>query len=173
MWGTNVRDRDDDFSDGCEYSHFIFGRDEAALGSDMGLMYKFDVDIRGFPSGCPGLDTFYPSSHRFSDWTCGIDGQPWDTADPNRSLDEWTRHACPAGCPRQDYKRPDGLGAPGSKAADRDDDFSWGCEYSHFIFGRDETALSVDMGLMYSFDVDLKGFPSGCPGLGGWGPSTP
>jgi len=49
--GTNVRERDDDFSDGCEYSHFIFGRDEAALGSDMGLMHKFDVDTRGFPHG--------------------------------------------------------------------------------------------------------------------------
>jgi len=75
--GSKVVDRDDDFSDGCEYSHFIFGNDEAALGSDMGLIYKFDVDVRGFPSGCSGLATFYPSGNRFSDWTCGIDGRPW------------------------------------------------------------------------------------------------
>lgn len=69
--GIKAFDRDDDFSDGCEYSHFIFGRDEAALGSDMGLMHKFDVDTRGFPSGCPGLETFFPASDlRFSDMTC-------------------------------------------------------------------------------------------------------
>lgn len=74
--GNKVTERDDDFSDGCEYSHVIFGTDEAAMGSNMGLMYKFDVDIRGFPSGCPGLHTFYPSGNRFSDRTCGIDGRP-------------------------------------------------------------------------------------------------
>jgi len=113
--GSSVFERDDDFSDGCEYSHFIFGNDEAAMGSDMGLMYKFDVDIRGFPSGCPGLQTFYPSANRFSDWTCGIDGRPWfenpnlSWDNPNLSRvtkDEWTDHGCPADCYRQDYQYP-------------------------------------------------------------------
>lgn len=101
--------RDPDFSYGCEYSHFIFGRDETALGVDMGLMYKFNVDIRGFPSGCPGLDrTFYPASDmRFSDMTCGVDGQP---RDPNGTRDAWTSNACPVDCPKQDYKYPgDGM----------------------------------------------------------------
>mmetsp|Transcript_77872 Transcript_77872/g.142516 ORF Transcript_77872/g.142516 Transcript_77872/m.142516 type:complete len:149 (-) Transcript_77872:315-761(-) len=65
-------------------------------------MYKFDVDRRGFPSGCPGLQTFYPSSMRFSDWTCGIDGRPW-LDDLNRTQNEWTDRACPADCPKQDY----------------------------------------------------------------------
>ena len=32
--------------------------------------------------------------------------------------------------------RPDGIGPVGSKAEGRDDDFSDGCEYSHFIFGK-------------------------------------
>merc|ERR550525_394713 len=113
--GTKAFDRDDDFSDGCEYSHFIFGNDEAALGSDMGLMYKFDVDIRGFPSGCPGLHTFYPSANRFSDWTCGIDGRPWfqnpelSWDDPNLARvteNDWTQQGCPANCGRQDYVYP-------------------------------------------------------------------
>jgi len=113
--GTKAIDRDDDYSDGCEYSHFIFGTDEAALGSDMGLVYKFDVDTRGFPSGCPGLATFYPSGNRFSDYTCGIDGRPW-FADPSLSWNdielervtknEWTDRGCPVDCPRQDYKYP-------------------------------------------------------------------
>jgi len=112
---SKAADRDDDASDGCEYSHFIFGRDEAALGSDMGLMYKFDVDTRGFPSGCPGLHTFYPSANRFSDWTCGIDGRPW-FEDPSLSFndsditrvvrDDWTDRGCPVDCPKQDYKYP-------------------------------------------------------------------
>jgi len=113
--GSTAFERDNDFSDGCEYSHFIFGTDEAALGSDMGLMIKFDVDIRGFPSGCPGLHTFYPSGNRFSDWTCGIDGRPWfeDPSlawnDPNLvrvTENEWTERACPADCGRQDYVYP-------------------------------------------------------------------
>jgi len=78
-------------------------------------MYKFDVDIRGFPSGCPGLTTFYPSANRFSDWTCGIDGRPWfeDPSlawnDPNLARvthNDWTDRACPAECSRQDYKYP-------------------------------------------------------------------
>lgn len=112
---TKAIDRDDDFSDGCEYSHFIFGRDEAALGSDMGLYHKFNVDTRGFPSGCPGLHTFYPSGFRFSDETCGIDGRPrfedptlsWD--DPNAvrvTKNEWTDEGCPANCDRNDYQYP-------------------------------------------------------------------
>lgn len=108
-------DFDDDFSDGCEYSHFIFGRDEAAMGSDMGLRYKFDVDVRGFPHGCPGLGTFYPSGFRFSDETCGIDGRPrfvdptlaWNDTNAVRvTKDEWTDRACPADCARQDYRYP-------------------------------------------------------------------
>ncbi len=113
--GSKAIDRDNDFSDGCEYSHFIFGTDEAALGSDMGLVYKFDVDTRGFPSGCPGLATFYPSGNRFSDYTCGIDGRPW-FADPSLSWDdpdlervtvnEWTDRGCPVDCARQDYTYP-------------------------------------------------------------------
>ena len=113
--GSRAFDRDDDFSDGCEYSHFIFGRDEAAMGSDMGLRYKFDVDIRGFPYGCSGLETFYPSGFRFSDVTCGIDGRPrfvdpslaWN--DPNLervTKNDWTDDACPADCARQDYQYP-------------------------------------------------------------------
>ena len=40
-----MRERDDDFSDGCEYSHFIFGNDEAALGSDMGLMFSLPCKL--------------------------------------------------------------------------------------------------------------------------------
>ena len=52
-------------------------QDETALSVDMGLMWAFDVDARGFPTGCPGLHTFFPSSDRFSDFTCGIDGRPW------------------------------------------------------------------------------------------------
>ena len=113
--GSTALERDDDFSDGCEYSHFIFGNDEAAMGSDMGLFYRFDVDIRGFPSGCPGLATFYPSASRFSDWTCGIDGRPWfenpelSWDDPNLSRvteNDWTEKGCPADCSRQDYKYP-------------------------------------------------------------------
>ena len=81
----------------------------------MGLMYKFDVDIRGFPSGCPGLATFFPSSNRFSDWTCGIDGRPW-FVDPSLAFDDpniarvttnnWTARACPMDCPKQDYTYP-------------------------------------------------------------------
>jgi len=113
--GSPAVDRDDDFSDGCEYSHFIFGRDESALQSDMGLMLKFDVDRRGFPKGCPGLKTFFPSSNRFSDWTCGIDGRPW-FVDPSLSFDDpeltrwrrnnWTDRGCPTDCPKQDYRYP-------------------------------------------------------------------
>ena len=113
--GSKSIDRDDDFSDGCEYSHFIFGTDEAALGNDMGLMYKFDVDTRKFPSGCPGLYTFYPSGNRFSDWTCGIDGRPWfvdpsmawnDTNLERETKNEWTDNGCPAECPVNDYQYP-------------------------------------------------------------------
>merc|ERR1712107_376658 len=86
-----------------------------AFSSDMGLRYKFDVDIRGFPSGCPGLQTFYPSANRFSDWTCGIDGRPW-FEDPSLSWNDanlervtqnsWTQKACPADFSRQDYRYP-------------------------------------------------------------------
>jgi len=69
--------------------------------------------------------------------------------------------------------RPDG--GPdrekGSRATLFDDDHSWGCEYSHFIFGNDESALSVDMGLFLDFDVDIRGFPYGCSGLSGFKPS--
>merc|ERR1719232_154989 len=113
--GSHAFLRDDDFSDGCEYSHFIFGRDEAALGSDMGLMHKFNVDTRGFPSGCPGLGTFYPSGHRFSDVTCGIDGRPWfedptlawnDANAARVTKNEWTDQGCPANCGRNDYHYP-------------------------------------------------------------------
>mmetsp|Transcript_9026 Transcript_9026/g.19956 ORF Transcript_9026/g.19956 Transcript_9026/m.19956 type:complete len:165 (+) Transcript_9026:1802-2296(+) len=113
--GSKALDRDDDFSDGCEYSHFIFGVDEAAMSSDMGLRYNFDVDIRGFPSGCPGLETFYPSGHRFSDVTCGIDGRPWfvdpslpwnDTNIERVTKNAWTDKACPANCSRQNYQYP-------------------------------------------------------------------
>merc|ERR1739848_767298 len=107
--------RDDDWYHGCEYTHFVSSRDETALTSDMGLMYDFDVDIRGFPSGRPGLATFYPSANRFSDWTCGIDGRPWfenadlSWDDPNISRvteNDWTQRGCPADCGRQDYKYP-------------------------------------------------------------------
>merc|ERR1711907_130476 len=89
----------------------IFGRDETALGSDMGLMYKFDVDIRGFPHGCSGLHTFYPSSdRRFSDMMCGVDGQPpfnQPDYEQNRAEhSEWMDRGCPADCDRQDYRYP-------------------------------------------------------------------
>ena len=113
--GSSAATRDDDFSDGCEYSHFIFGRDETALSSDMGLMYAFDVDKRGFPHGCSGLNTFYPSSNRWSDYTCGIDGRPW-FEDPSLAFDDpnitrvtrdaWTDRACPMDCPKQGYTYP-------------------------------------------------------------------
>jgi len=113
--GSTTLMRDDDASDGCEYSHFIFGKDETALSVDMGLYYAFDVDVRGFPSGCPGLDTFFPSSDRFSDFTCGIDGRPW-FVDPSLSFDhpnltrrtrtDWTQRACPMDCPLQSYRYP-------------------------------------------------------------------
>ena len=137
--GSTAFERDDDYSDGCEYSHFIFGNDEAALGSDMGLMYKFDVDIRGFPSGCPGLDTFYPSANRFSDWTCGIDGRPWfenpelSWDDPNLSRvteNEWTERGCPADCARQDYKYPgDSLSLSEHVLRYADDQAAWINDY--------------------------------------------
>jgi len=96
--GSNVFERDDDFSQGCEYSHFIWGRDESALGSDMGLYHKFDVDLRGFPSGCPGLKAFLPSGNRFSDWGCTHPSEDGD--------DEWTQRGCPADCDKQDYVYP-------------------------------------------------------------------
>lgn len=112
---SRAADRDDDASDGCEYSHFIFGKDETALQSDMGLMLSFDVDERGFPSGCPGLGTFFPSANRFSDWDCGIDGRPW-FEDPSLAFDDpnitrvrrdgWTDRGCPTDCPRQQYTYP-------------------------------------------------------------------
>merc|ERR1712117_441538 len=101
--GSSVFERDDDFAKGCEYSHFIFGRDETALGSDMGLYHKFDVDLRGFPSGCPGLKTFFPSGKRFSDWTCGSDGRSLDNPVEDS---EWTQRGCPADCDKQDYVYP-------------------------------------------------------------------
>merc|ERR1719316_309227 len=113
--GSTAATRDDDYSDGCEYSHFIFGKDETALSVDMGLMYAFDVDRKGFPHGCPGLDSFFPSSDRFSDFTCGIDGRPWFVNpllafdDPNISRatkNAWTDRACPMDCPRNDYTYP-------------------------------------------------------------------
>merc|ERR1712094_21434 len=77
-----------------------------------GLIYKFNVDIRGFPNGCPGLDrSFYPSSDlRFSDMRCGVDGQPgfenplypgWKEND-----EDWFRRACPMDCEKQDYRYP-------------------------------------------------------------------
>jgi len=58
-------------------------------------------------------------------------------------------------------------------AEQRDKDKSGGCEYSHHIEGRDESALPSDMGLMWAFDVDNEtGFPSGCPGLRHFKPNT-
>eukprot|EP00931_Biecheleriopsis_adriatica_P017728 TRINITY_DN12603_c0_g2_i1.p1 TRINITY_DN12603_c0_g2~~TRINITY_DN12603_c0_g2_i1.p1 ORF type:complete len:980 (-),score=132.53 TRINITY_DN12603_c0_g2_i1:112-2691(-) len=108
--GGSAIDFDDDFSWGCEYSHFIFGRDETALSVDMGLMYKFDVDLKGFPSGCPGLGGWGPSTLRWSDYDCGIDGRPWLTQPVNESVN-WTaprrigpnattRKACSMACPK-------------------------------------------------------------------------
>jgi len=100
---SSAVDRDPDFYRGCEYSQFIPGRDESALNSDMGLMYKFEVDIRGFPSGCPGLGTFYPSAPmRFSDDTCAIT----DPNDPNFRNDRWTAQGCQAECPKNTYTYP-------------------------------------------------------------------
>ena len=133
--GSVVTGRDDDFSDGCEYSHFIFGKDETALSVDMGLMWNFNVDRYGFPSGCPGLATFYPSANRFSDWTCGIDGRPWfDDAslsfdDPNltrTTTNDWTSRGCPMDCPVQDYQYP-GDGATLAAHVERfaDDQAAW------------------------------------------------
>ena len=58
-----------------------------SIGVDMGLMWAFDVDRRGFPHGCPGLQTFFPSSDRFSDFTCGIDGRPW-FVDPSLAFND-------------------------------------------------------------------------------------
>jgi len=99
-------ERDDDPNSGCEESRFIPGVDEAALNSDMGLMYKFEVDKWGFPlnQGCTGLDTFYrgaPPSQRFSDRTCIIT----DTTDPNLRTSV-TAEACRVTCPDNDYVYP-------------------------------------------------------------------
>ena len=76
-------------------------------------LYKFDVDTRGFPHGCPGLHTFFPGSDlRFSDMTCGVDGRPrfvdptlaWNDPNAERvTKNEWTDEGCPANCGRQDY----------------------------------------------------------------------
>jgi len=114
--GSSAIDWDDDFSWGCECSHFIFGRDETALSSDMGLMYKFDVDRKGFPSGCPGLGGWGPSTQRWTDYDCGIDGRPWFT-EPVNASNGWTaprnygpnattNKACPMSCPKNDYVYP-------------------------------------------------------------------
>ena len=90
-------------------------QDETALSVDMGLMWAFDVDAHGFPTGCPGLHTFFPSSDRFSDFTCGIDGRPWfvnpsvSFNDPNLqrvTRNNWTERACPMDCPRNSYTYP-------------------------------------------------------------------
>lgn len=41
-----------------------------------------------------------------------------------------------------------------------------GCESFKFIFGRDDTALSPDIGMYIHFDVnESNGYPYGCPGL--------
>merc|ERR1719277_2478768 len=81
-----------------------------------------------------------------------------------RSYDRGGRHPqrlaqdrdCCLNKPEGAFCRPDGLGASqniGSTVFYRDEDFSDGCEYSHFIFGKDEAAMSSDMGLFHKFDV--------------------
>jgi len=99
-----ARDRDPDYGTGCEYARFISGRDETALNSDMGLMYSFDVDKYGFPSGCVGLpETFVPNASggdRFSDVRCS---KAWK---PDAERDDRMRKGCPAECPKNDYRYP-------------------------------------------------------------------
>merc|ERR1719343_1372524 len=117
--GGTAIEFDDDWSWGCEYSHFIFGRDETALSVDMDLMYKFDVDRKGFPFGCPGLGGWGPSTPRWSDWDCGIDGKP-QFSGPVNEANGWgdgvprafgpnatTRRACSMSCPKNDYVYPE------------------------------------------------------------------
>ena len=50
------------------------------------------------------------------------------------------RDCCLLNVPAGAQCRPDGIGPVGSKAEGRDDDFSDGCEYSHFIFGKVRTS---------------------------------
>jgi len=52
---------DGNVNQGCERYNFIVGRDEVALNCDIGLYLDFNVDERGIPSGCTGLEHFNSS----------------------------------------------------------------------------------------------------------------
>jgi len=89
--------RDLDFSQGCEYARFNYGRHESALNADMGLMWGFEVDSVGYPFGCDGLKVFTPGGPSFSNAPCMAMGT---------SKDDWEREGCRADCPKQTYKYP-------------------------------------------------------------------
>ena len=61
-----MEDDEDDYgiNGGCEKMMMIFGSDEMAINSEMGLYFDFEVTDDGIPYGCPNFDGFKTESWR-------------------------------------------------------------------------------------------------------------